>query len=381
MQFDEKVLTAFEVLTDAAENDFELFRICTLVRDLISPPKVEQVDENHQRFDGTIYYKGKNRHYARNYSIHQAVWRYYHGDIPSNGGMQYDIHHDDFNPENNNVSNLVLLTRTEHIKIHNEFRENPYANAFTKKYVCKNCGREFSALNIGTHFYCSKKCQKAAYYKRTVNYSKVCVVCGKLFIAKTKNAQTCSQACAGILRWKNLPRYKHVMKICPICGKEFDSDPTNHHHDNKTCSPECGAKLRGQNQMKRIMKTCPICGKTFSTPLSTDAKTCSKECGVKLAAQTRTNDTVVKTCPVCGKSFTPKNIRQICCSAKCKYAWKYRNSKSKQPTRKCVICGKEFQTIFSNTRTCSQKCSRELIRQNRQREKESAQPELPFNED
>ena len=52
MVFDEKIKTAFEVLRNAATNDFERHRIDVLERDLTSPPVAEQIDETHQRFNG-----------------------------------------------------------------------------------------------------------------------------------------------------------------------------------------------------------------------------------------------------------------------------------------------------------------------------------------
>lgn len=34
----------------------------------------------------------------------------------------YDVHHIDFDKHNNDVSNLMVLTRSEHIKLHSKFR-------------------------------------------------------------------------------------------------------------------------------------------------------------------------------------------------------------------------------------------------------------------
>jgi len=46
---------------------------------------------------------------------HKLVYEYFHGPIPKG----YVVHHEDFNPHNNTPENLVLLTKEEHISIHN----------------------------------------------------------------------------------------------------------------------------------------------------------------------------------------------------------------------------------------------------------------------
>src|SRR5215212_924854 len=47
-------------------------------------------------------------------SLHREVWKAAYGEIPT--GME--IHHSDFNPLNNEVSNLECLTKAEHAERH-----------------------------------------------------------------------------------------------------------------------------------------------------------------------------------------------------------------------------------------------------------------------
>ncbi len=51
----------------------------------------------------------------------QRVWENYWNEQAPKG---YDIHHVDKNPKNNNISNLVLMTRSGHKKRHNKDRRN-----------------------------------------------------------------------------------------------------------------------------------------------------------------------------------------------------------------------------------------------------------------
>lgn len=69
-------------------------------------------------------------------------------------------------------------------------------------------------------------------------------------------------------------------------------------------------------------KTCPICGKTFETDSRTGAKTCSRECGCKLRKIEHQNTKdYTKICPMCGKKFEAKGghfNQRIYCSNRCK---------------------------------------------------------------
>ncbi len=195
MKFTPKIQAALQTLKNAAENDFERHRIAVLEKDLTAPPTVEIIDDTHQKFDGVIYHEFKSRkHYFHQSSIHRAVYAYYFGEIPKN----YDIHHIDENPANNDISNLQLLNNAEHAKIHSFFEKSI-------EYTCKVCGKKFSK-RMGKRFFCSKQC-------------------------------------ANSFR-KNKYREK---RNCLICGKEFE---TYKHSTQKCCCRSCGIKLRNQTVRK-----------------------------------------------------------------------------------------------------------------------------------
>lgn len=50
------------------------------------------------------------------YRLHRFIWVVYNGEIP-NG---YEVHHKDGDKNNNNISNLELLSKEEHLKWHSE---------------------------------------------------------------------------------------------------------------------------------------------------------------------------------------------------------------------------------------------------------------------
>lgn len=192
MQFNEQVLTALEVLRNFAENDFERHRIDVLEKDLTAPPKAEVIDDKYQKFNGVIYHQSTPYHHFNN--IHLYVWNYYTGiEVPPG----YDIHHKDVNAANNDISNLQMLSKADHRKIHNELRKLK-----RQEFICKNCGKKFLAINTGKVKFCSKKCYHRYDLEHRPKVTKICVYCGKEFIVDTHNAKhqkCCSHSCGAKL--------------------------------------------------------------------------------------------------------------------------------------------------------------------------------------
>ena len=226
-------MTALEVLTDAAENDFELFRICTLVRDLISPPVVKQIDEKHQRFNDVTYHKDPSGHYGSHEGIHRTVWQYYNGEIPEG----YLIHHDDENPKNNASSNLVLKTKSEHRREH--VTAAPIADR--KPMKCDRCGKIFDAYDNGAKLHFCPECRAHAHYERK-KFPITCEWCGKQFFSKSKATRYCSSACWG--KAVSVRNGRHETKTCPICGKEFTARISEH-------KIFCSRKCKGEGQRRK----------------------------------------------------------------------------------------------------------------------------------
>lgn len=78
-------------------------------------------------FNGYKYYKQKNGYYqiaetnkrkrlGIERRLHRAIWKFYNGEIPKG----YHIHHKDENKDNNDISNLELLSASQHIKLHSK---------------------------------------------------------------------------------------------------------------------------------------------------------------------------------------------------------------------------------------------------------------------
>lgn len=159
---------------------------------------------NKIEFNGIMYYKKTNGYYQCAITkkrdkqgieryLHRAVWKFYKGDIPK--GMQ--IHHIDENKDNNDISNLALLTAKEHMKHHNtserltKWWHSEYGKKANKKGIklaklwhasedgykwhsehqkesikkmvieelCKECGKVFTTFKDKRHQYICRKCR------------------------------------------------------------------------------------------------------------------------------------------------------------------------------------------------------------------------------
>ena len=227
MNFTPEVVAALAVLRNAAENDFERHRLDVLERDLTSPPVVEVIDETHQKFDGVIFLKSKSGHYLQTVSIHRAVWSYNYGEPTSN---EYDVHHIDKDKANNNISNLQLLTKSEHRKIH---------TAEQIEKICPVCGEKFYVIPARKKkIYCSYKCAATLPRKpRQANkIEKICPVCQKAFLVfpSQERIVCCSLSCAKKLDWEKKPK---VIRTCSFCKKEFIVHDKS--KNKKYCSRQC----------------------------------------------------------------------------------------------------------------------------------------------
>lgn len=195
-------------------------------------------------FNGLKFRRDKHSGYYLNSTIHKRlhvyVWEFFNGEIP-NG---YQVHHKDFDKSNNELENLVLLSASEHMKLHGEswnderyekqiknLNENarPKASKWHKseagrewhkehyehmkavlhkqaEFTCLNCGKAFKAQSMGQNKFCSNKCRAAFRRKSGVdNEIRQCEYCGKEFkVNKYAKTRTCSRSCSNKIRWNKI---------------------------------------------------------------------------------------------------------------------------------------------------------------------------------
>lgn len=249
----------FKLLRESVETPQESLAVEEMIQKIEGNlPPIETVSDTKKIFNGYSFYKNKKGRFTCTISLHRFLWMYLNGEIPEG----YDVHHKDFNKDNNSIDNLQLLTKDEHAKIHLAHKIKKKHDK-KMKFICQICGNEYESVNRGNNTYCSQTCKKIAERNRESKL-KICQICGKEFLT-SDDARFCSKKCVGTFL------NRHEEKTCPICGKTF-SDVVSKHR--KYCSPECAnSALR-----KREIRTCIHCGKEFSTQISRNQKFCSREC-------------------------------------------------------------------------------------------------------
>lgn len=162
-----------------------------ILKKILTPAEIEIIDEKHQRFNGKIYTQNKDGHYRHDSLLHRDVWTYFNGEIPRG----YVIHHRNVNKSDNRIENLQMLTNSEHRKLHNELASNqPFK-------ICPICGKAFRVSSAAAFWgkkYCSIECVNKAY---TEKYT--CIYCGKEFFSdKFNDRKFCSISCASKHAWE-----------------------------------------------------------------------------------------------------------------------------------------------------------------------------------
>ena len=178
----------------------------------------------------------KNTDVQKRERLHVFVWRKANGDVAEG----YHIHHVDGDKRNNEIENLVCISKESHASHHGKIyaennrdamiknlKENAIpaaakwhgskegkewhskhaketmANIEWKQYKCQQCGKTYWAMPIGgNHKFCSNACKtRARNISGVDNEERRCEICGQTFLSnKYQKKASCSQECSAILR-------------------------------------------------------------------------------------------------------------------------------------------------------------------------------------
>lgn len=188
--------------------------------------------------------------------LHVAVWeREHHQPLPDG----YVVHHADHNVVNNHPSNLQLLSRSEHIRLHNLERPRGLA-VFSTEH--------------------RSRASTSAWEKKPEREHH-CAICGTVFMSKGQRAKYCSPRCrAAAFRADHRERGNDPLpeRPCEWCGDSF----VPRDHRTIYCAAECReragrAAQRARNRARLGVPACETCGDTF-TPKDGRQRFCSGPC-------------------------------------------------------------------------------------------------------
>lgn len=226
------------------------------------------------------YYQAHQAGRKRGYSsLHVAIWEdHYRQKVPEG----FHVHHRDGNPLNNDISNLELLSPTEHAKHHgSNISPARRANILKSLEKARIAASEWHGSPEGLEFH------------RYI----------------------------GRLAWEN----KELQSFdCGNCGNAFES----YMSWAKFCSPQCGAEFR-ERGCPRIIQACLNCGKE-SVLIRVDRTFCRASCRKEHDIRQRT---LTKDCPQCGETFTTLRPNKVVCSERCQRRYRYTRARRLQPDR------------------------------------------------
>jgi hypothetical protein len=189
---------------------------------------------------------------------------------------------------------------------------------------CEVCGSEFQA-RLSKIRTCGIHCRNQLIStEKSLKHVKIneCSICKKKFLvgAADANRQTCSATCAAELR---ATKTRSAPKLeCITCKRGFFTSLSRiDAGGGKYCSKQC---MYDRNR-KVTTRACECCGKQYKIPPPSQrhVRTCSPECGYKIRICTRLGDKVKIPCHHCGSMFEVYAIRaseRKFCSHECHQA-------------------------------------------------------------
>lgn len=185
---------------------------------------------------------------------------------------------------------------------------------------CEVCGSQFNA-RLSKIRTCSVACRNrliATEKEAKGRRMKSCEVCATEFevTASGSTKRTCSDACGYELRVRD--RRTQVEMQCATCNTGFFTRLALAESGNsKYCSKQC---LYDRNKADTLRK-CECCGKEFTSPPShAHVKTCSAECGYKVRQVWNEKEKVELACKHCGDKFLEHESKapdRVYCSRSC----------------------------------------------------------------
>jgi hypothetical protein len=199
------------------------------------------MSKEFRKYFGKKFHKLKSGYWQSFIPIqaHRWVWINHYGSIPP--GM--DIHHKDGDKSNNEIENLEMLSRSDHLKKH---WEDPKLREERRKFLDEMRPKVHEWLRSDEGRKKQSESSKRG-WKNRKTFDLICKSCNKQMKSKIPNKIYCSNNC--YMKSVRMQRIYFIEKICPICNIIFMKDKFS---PKRFCSISCGAKNSSKNRKKPI---------------------------------------------------------------------------------------------------------------------------------
>ena len=262
-------------------------------------------------FDSAVGYYGAH---LRRASRAGQGWELQHqlvaGRRRGSGSDGLHVHHRDGDSLNDAATNLVLLPKAEHHRLHaagthplatDGTRANRDARidklratvtgagnpnhshglfdgqGVTTTRPCPQCGVDFTS--IARQFTCSLVCRDAWHAEHPREQVIACSECGDPFIAGSAAGLYCSAPCQVRARERRRPVFT---RECPTCHGHFDTTNAGVRFCSKSCATTTGWDQRGR--VCPESKPCEFCGCGFA-PVRAEQRYCDSTCAARHRVQ------------------------------------------------------------------------------------------------
>lgn len=198
-------------------------------------------------FDGHKFTKDKKTGYYLKTTkprtrLHIYVWEYYNKCKVPKG---FDIHHIDKNKDNNDISNLMCISRKRHNEIHKEdskdWTDEQWEEARNRMDYAREYANDWHKSEEGREWHKEQYKISLGKYQST-KIKKICIQCGKEYeVVETcaNRSRFCSNKCKS--RWRRASGVDNVIRKCKGCGEYYK---VNKYYADKQkyCSTKCADK-------------------------------------------------------------------------------------------------------------------------------------------
>lgn len=183
------------------------------------------------------YLSSKPLYHNRRIRLHVYVWMQKYGDIPQG----YAIHHIDENKNNNDIDNLICMSKSAHQKLHMTERVLSDPEWF-RMTITQKAAPEAKRWHKSAEGHNWHKQHGMEVFSNMGSTQKICEYCGKQYVVRNncKNVgRFCSNNCKAASRRKD--GVDDIERKCESCGETFIA---NKYSTKKYCSQECRKQHR-----------------------------------------------------------------------------------------------------------------------------------------